>query len=133
MEVKFCPNCGAKLENGMKFCGECGSSVPSQPVRGMVQPSANAGGINMPVGGVNMPAQGMTNQSGGKKVSKGLYVILALFLGGLGGHKFYSGRIGLGILYLLFCWTYIPAIVGAIEGIYVGVTKNSDADGQIII
>lgn len=38
-------------------------------------------------------------------------------LGGLGIHKFYLGRIGWGIVYLLFCWTYIPAIVGLIEGI----------------
>lgn len=43
--------------------------------------------------------------------------ILALFLGGLGIHKFYMGKIGLGILYLLFCWTFIPGIIGFIEGI----------------
>lgn len=42
-------------------------------------------------------------------------VLLALFLGGLGVHKFYMGQTGLGILYLIFCWTYIPAIVGLIE------------------
>ncbi len=43
--------------------------------------------------------------------------ILALFLGGIGVHKFYLGRIGSGILYLLFCWTGIPAFVAFIEGI----------------
>jgi TM2 domain-containing membrane protein YozV len=43
--------------------------------------------------------------------------IFALFLGGLGAHKFYLGQPGLGILYLLFCWTFIPAMVGFIEGI----------------
>ena len=42
-------------------------------------------------------------------------VILALFLGGLGVHHFYMGRIGLGVLYLAFCWTFIPAIVALIE------------------
>jgi TM2 domain-containing membrane protein YozV len=42
-------------------------------------------------------------------------VILALFLGGLGIHKFYLGQNGLGILYLLFCWTSIPAIIALIE------------------
>lgn len=44
-------------------------------------------------------------------------VLLALFLGGLGVHKFYMGQTGLGILYLLFCWTYIPAILGVIEAL----------------
>ena len=48
------------------------------------------------------------------KVAAGL---LAIFLGGLGLHKFYLGNVGLGILYLLFCWTFIPTIVGFIEGI----------------
>ena len=43
--------------------------------------------------------------------------ILGILLGGLGIHKFYMGKIGMGILYLLFCWTGIPSIVGLIEGI----------------
>jgi len=42
-------------------------------------------------------------------------VLLALFLGGLGAHKFYLGQTGLGVLYLVFCWTYIPAILGLVE------------------
>ncbi len=42
-------------------------------------------------------------------------VLLALFLGGLGAHKFYMGETGLGILYLVFFWTGIPAIIGLIE------------------
>jgi len=44
--------------------------------------------------------------------------VLAIFLGGLGLHKFYNGRIVQGIVYLLFCWTFIPAIVGFIEGVW---------------
>ncbi len=42
-------------------------------------------------------------------------VVLALFLGGIGAHKFYLGQTGMGILYLVFCWTYIPAIVAFFE------------------
>ena len=42
-------------------------------------------------------------------------VLLAVFLGGLGVHKFYMGENGLGVLYLVFCWTYIPAVIGLIE------------------
>jgi len=43
--------------------------------------------------------------------------VLAILLGGLGVHKFYLGQIGLGVLYLLFAWTFIPALIGLIEGI----------------
>lgn len=43
--------------------------------------------------------------------------LLAIFLGGIGAHKFYLGKNGLGLLYLVFVWTYIPAILGLVEGI----------------
>lgn len=43
--------------------------------------------------------------------------LLAIFLGGLGAHKFYLGKPVQGILYLIFCWTFIPAFIGFIEGI----------------
>jgi len=51
--------------------------------------------------------------------------ILAILLGGLGVHRFYLGQIGLGILYLVFCWTFIPAVVGLIDGI-IFLTKSDD-------
>jgi TM2 domain-containing membrane protein YozV len=43
--------------------------------------------------------------------------VFAIVLGGLGIHKFYLGKVGWGILYILFCWTAIPSIIGFIEGI----------------
>ena len=49
--------------------------------------------------------------------SKKIAALLAFFIGGLGGHKFYLGQTAKGIVYLVFCWTYIPAIVGVVEAI----------------
>lgn len=43
--------------------------------------------------------------------------MLALFLGGVGAHKFYLGKTGQGVLYLLFFWTFIPAFIALAEGI----------------
>jgi TM2 domain-containing membrane protein YozV len=43
--------------------------------------------------------------------------ILALMLGGLGGQHFYLGNTVAGILSIVFCWTYIPAIIGLIQGV----------------
>jgi TM2 domain-containing membrane protein YozV len=42
-------------------------------------------------------------------------ILLALFLGGFGAHHFYLGNTGLGIAYILFCWTFIPAIAALVE------------------
>jgi TM2 domain-containing membrane protein YozV len=42
-------------------------------------------------------------------------MLLCLFLGGFGTHKFYLGKKNDGILYLVFFWTYIPAIVAIFE------------------
>ena len=45
-------------------------------------------------------------------------VLLAVFLGGLGIHHFYLRRDGLGLLYLVFCWTFIPMVVAWIEAFF---------------
>lgn len=45
-------------------------------------------------------------------------VLLAVFLGSFGLHHFYLRRNGLGVLYLLFSWTGLPAIVGFIEAFF---------------
>jgi TM2 domain-containing membrane protein YozV len=44
--------------------------------------------------------------------------ILALFLGGIGVHRFYLNQIGLGFLYLIFCWTFIPMIISFFDFIF---------------
>lgn len=67
-----------------------------------------------------------------KRVNKIAYCLLAFFLGLFGAHKFYAGKIGLGIVYLLFCWTFIPGIVAFVEMI-IGISKEADAYGNILV
>jgi TM2 domain-containing membrane protein YozV len=43
--------------------------------------------------------------------------MLAIFLGGLGVHELYLGRVGRGVLMLLFSWSFVPAIIGLIQGL----------------
>ncbi|MFP4445851.1 MAG: TM2 domain-containing protein [Desulfosudaceae bacterium] len=52
---------------------------------------------------------------GSAGISKVVLILLTLFLGGLGVHKFYLGRYLQGVLYLLFCWTGIPLIIALVE------------------
>ena len=67
-----------------------------------------------------------------RSVNKVVYLVLCFFLGGLGIHKFYAGKTGMGILYLVFCWTGIPAIVAFVEFI-LGLFKKADSQGNITL
>jgi TM2 domain-containing membrane protein YozV len=46
---------------------------------------------------------------------KNTAAILAFLLGGLGIHRFYLNQPWLGILYLIFCWTFIPLCLALID------------------
>ena len=45
------------------------------------------------------------------KPSLMVYILLALFLGGIGAHDFYVGKTGKGLIKLAFCWTGIPMFI----------------------
>ena len=64
------------------------------------------------------------------KVSKGVYIALCLFLGGLGIHKFYSGKWVQGLLYLAFCITGVSMILSVFD-LFGAMFKKSDEHGQI--
>lgn len=99
-DQKFCSECGSIINIKAEICPHCG-------VRQLSAPSVH-----------NAVAQ-----NGSNKLTAGL---LGILLGGFGAHKFYLGQTGKGILYLLFCWTFIPSIIGLIEGIqYLSMSDSS--------
>lgn len=108
--VKKCPQCGAPLDDNASVCKYCGESISGQQ---RVQQQYEAPPVYQQQVYQQPPVQ-PANPSTKSKTTAG---ILAILLGGIGVHKFYLGRIGMGILYILFCWTYIPSIIGLIEGI----------------
>ena len=65
-------------------------------------------------------------------VNKWVYILLAIFLGGVGAHHFYAGYNGKGIIYLLLSWTGIPVILGFFQGI-LALFKTPDANGKIAV
>jgi TM2 domain-containing membrane protein YozV len=71
------------------------------------------------------PHCGATQSFGAQGKSKVVAGMLALFLGGLGIHRFYLGQ-WWGLFYLLLCWTFVPAIIALVEGIVFFCT-NDDA------
>jgi TM2 domain-containing membrane protein YozV/ribosomal protein L40E len=88
---KYCTDCGSIINARAEICPRCGVRQLSPP-----------------------GAFGVTTPTGKSKIVAGLFAIL---LGGIGIHKFYLGKIGQGIVYILFCWTFIPALIGFVEGI----------------
>ena len=103
----LCPQCGAPIAANSTKCEYCGAVVAQ---KNAPSPQPQVVYTQQPQGvypeRANWPVK--------SKIAAG---ILALFLGGFGIHKFYLGRVGAGILYLLFCWTYIPACIAFIDAI----------------
>lgn len=101
MAGNFCTYCGNAISPMAVACPQCGHPVAANAEAASTTPSAPA-------------AAPIANGPIKSKLAAGLFAIL---LGGIGVHKFYLGRIGLGIVYALFWWTWIPSIIGLIEGI----------------
>ena len=56
--------------------------------------------------------------------------VLAIFLGGIGVHRFYLGETLKGVIMLLFCWTVIPSILALISGIIWLLGSNESFDSK---
>ena len=117
-DLKFCRYCGNKIPNDAVICVYCGRQVeelkrqqePQQyadkPVAPQViiytneHPNEKADDQNktIPIEKPNNYRQ--INKHIGKEKNKWVSIILCLFLGFFGGHKFYEEKIGMGILYL---------------------------------
>jgi len=89
-------------------------------------------GININVSNNQTNGQPTYVANNTKAVNKIVYCLLAFFLGGIGIHKFYAGKIGTGILYIIFCWTLIPCFIAFIEFI-IALCKKSDSNGNILV
>lgn len=93
---KFCSECGTLIHEKAELCPHCG--VRQAPA-GVGGPGDNPWGFA---------------PNGRSRI---IAALLAVFLGGVGAHKFYLGEIGIGIVFLLFSWTFIPSLVGLVQGL----------------
>ena len=59
-------------------------------------------------------------------------LLLAIFLGWIGGHRFYVRKIGTGFLMLLLCWTGISFLWAIIDIIMIAIGKFEDKEERII-
>ncbi len=79
--TKYCSHCGASINQSAVICPHCGCQV---------EPLYSQTYVQTPV---YVPNKYMKD--------KWVAFVLCLLLGGLGAHKFYEGRILMGVLYLL--------------------------------
>ena len=96
-KTKFCKHCGAKIAEDAVICTSCGRQVEEM--------KKEAASPNIVINNSNNNSNVNNNQIHGFGRPKNKWVALALcvFLGLLGAHKFYEGKGGMGVLYLLTC------------------------------
>lgn len=107
-----CASCGQWVAAGVPLCPHCHAalSLPTRPA--YAPPPAPPLNPMYPYYGGGYPMVPYRPRK-----EKTTAALLSLLLGGFGAQRFYLGQTGLGILSLIFCWTYIPTIVGLVEGI----------------
>ncbi len=90
-ETKFCIECGQKIAKRAVICPHCGCQVEA------TKESTPNIVINNQNSNEN---KNSVNYHRGNAKNKWIALLLLWFLGVVGGHKFYEGKIGTGIIYI---------------------------------
>ena len=100
----FCSKCGTQLNEGAVFCSRCGAQVA--PVVGQIQSAEDVS-----------PKSRLATS------------LLAIFLGGLGAHRFYVGKIGTAVVMLLLG---VAAWVCYFGMMFVVITESDEAEAPLL-
>ncbi|MFA6830417.1 MAG: NINE protein [Bacilli bacterium] len=115
----FCPKCGKEVKETDAYCPSCGANLNNQ---------------GTPVSNPNVVYQNNVNSSNTDKspLSRGLATIFCAigFIGIAGIHRFYSNKVGTGILWLLTGGVF--GIGTLIDFIMILCGSFTDSNGQVI-
>lgn len=123
LKTKFCKFCGGKIPEDSVVCTRCGRQVEN------TNQSGGNGGITInnatnASSAATATAQAMQYPYNPyqykKQINKTTALLLCIFLGFFGAHKFYEGKSGMGVLYL---FTFGLLGIGWIVDIIIIATK----------
>lgn len=125
-----CPNCGQEFTG--TFCPNCGRA--SRPQRFCPQCGSRAEGNYCSFCGTKIPASGEYPFADYSDKRKWTAFFLCLFLGGLGMHRFYVGKIGTGIVWLLLFVAApgLGVLAALVDLILIVMGKFRDKEGRFL-
>lgn len=118
-DVKFCKHCGKQIHKDAVLCVHCGrqveelnnGSAPAQTPNIVINNNNTSSNSNVNQN-TNTASIGAPTGTLGRARNKWVALVLCLFLGYIGAHKFYEGKIGMGILYI---FTFGLLVVGIVK------------------
>ena len=113
MALIRCNQCGNMVSENAQACPHCGNPMNNYAAQ---QPQQNFS--------LNNPNPGPKNKT--------TAALLALFLGGLGIHYFYVGKYLPGIVFLVLCWTYVPALIALVQAIMMFSMNDQQFDAKYV-
>ena len=93
-KTKFCKHCGGTIPQDAVMCTHCGRQV--EELACSAQPQDVIQNTNMNTNTAAAVVAGV----GARAKNKWTAFVLCLLLGYFGAHKFYEGKVGMGVLYL---------------------------------
>lgn len=107
VKTKFCKYCGGKIPEDAVLCTLCGRQVE--------EAKSQSGQPSIIINNENINTNANVNKNSamrpGRPKNKWVSLLLCLFLGFLGAHKFYEGKVGIGILYIFTGGLFVIGVI----------------------